>query len=265
MTAREHGTYVKYKLDACRCYPCCFAESQYRNNRSRAIAYGTWQPYVDAEPIRAHVKTLSEFGIGWMRLAKLAHVPRGSVSKLLYGDPSRGLAPSKRLLPKNAAALLAVEPTLDNLGQAALIDGTGTRRRLRALVAAGWPKARLAAHLGWNPGNFSNTLHRDRQVKVSTARAAITLYDQLWREDPRGHGVQQLVYDRVRRQAASNGWAPMGAWDDDLIDDPAAFPDWTGRCGTPEGHRDHYRLGTPTCPPCRQARTTARSRRPAAA
>lgn len=268
MTTREHGTYVKYKLDNCRCYPCCYAEAQYRANRSRAIAYGTWQPYVDAEPARTHVRTLGEFGIGWMRLAKLAGVPRGTVSKLLYGDASRGLAPSKRLLPKNAAALLAVEPTLDNLGAATLVDGTGTRRRLQALIAAGWPPARLAGKFGWHPSNFSLTLHGDRQVKVGTVRAAVTLYDQLWRADPRDHGVRQHVYDRVRRQAAENQWAPVGAWDDDQIDDPAAFPDWTGRCGTPAGRVAHYRIKIPVCQPCREARAADQaepSRRSAAA
>lgn len=255
MTTREHGTYVKYKLDGCRCYPCCYAEAQYRNNRSRAIAYGTWQPYVDAEPARTHVRTLGEFGIGWMRLAQLANVPRGTVSKLLYGDPRRGMAPSKRLLPKNAAALLAVEPTLDNLGAAALIDGTGTRRRLRALVAAGWPQARLAGQLGLNPSNFGTTLHGERQVRVGTARATVALYDQLWRADPRERGVDNQAYSRARNHAASCQWAPVGAWDDDTIDDPAAFPDWTGRCGTPDGYRAHYRIRIPVCPACRQART----------
>ena len=261
MSTREHGTYVKYTLDG---YPCCCGEARYRNNRSRAIAYGTWQPYVDAQPARTHVRTLGEFGIGWMRLARLANVPRGTVSKLLYGDPSRGMAPSKRLLPKNAAALLAIEPTLDNLGDAARIDGTGTRRRLRALVAAGWPQLRLAQRLGWNASNFGDTLHGDRQVRVRTARAAVALYDQLWRADPREHGVDNQAYSRTRRRAADLRWAPVGAWDDDTIDDPAAFPDWTGRCGTPEGSNAHYRAGIPVCPPCRQARITHRAQRAAA-
>ncbi|MDK0525056.1 hypothetical protein [Streptomyces sp. ML-6] len=259
MSARAHGTYVKYKLDGCRCYPCCWGEAQYRANRARAIAYGTWQPYVDAEPVRAHVKTLSEFGIGWMRLARLASVPRGTVSKLLYGDPSRGMSPSKRLLPKNATALLSIEPTLDNLGAAARIDGTGTRRRLQALVAAGWPQVRLADGLGIDRGNFGKTVHGDQQVKASTARAAMALYDQLWRADPRAHGVRPHVYDRTRHQAAEAHWAPVGAWDDDTIDDPTAYPDWTGRCGTPDGCHEHYRLHIPVCAPCRQARAEHRA------
>lgn len=253
MSTRDHGTYVKYKLDGCRCYPCCFAESQYRTNRSRAIAYGTWQPYVDAEPVRAHVRTLGEFGIGWMRLARIAGVPRGTVSKLLYGDPSRSMGPSKRLLPKNAAALLAVEPTLDNLGGHAHIDGTGTRRRLQALVAAGWPQTRIALRIGIGASNFNKTLHDDRPVRVSTARKAMALYEELWRADPRDHGVPQHIYDRTRCYARAHRWAPVGAWDDDVIDNPEAFPDWTGRCGTPGGYSDHYRFHIPVCEPCRQA------------
>jgi len=47
VTARTHGTYTRYKLEGCRCYPCAGAASDYRANRERAIAYGTWQPFVD--------------------------------------------------------------------------------------------------------------------------------------------------------------------------------------------------------------------------
>ncbi|MFJ7999030.1 hypothetical protein ACIQ7D_18045 [Streptomyces sp. NPDC096310] len=265
MSAREHGSYVKYKLDGCRCLPCRQGEARYRADRSRAIAYGTWQPYVDAEPVRAHVRILGEFGIGWMRLARIAGVPRGTVSKLLYGDPARSMGPSKRLLPKNAAALLAVEPSLDNLGASALIDGTGTRRRLRALVAAGWPQLRLADRLGIDPGNFGYTIRGDRHVKVGTARAAIALYDELWKIDPREHGVRSHVYERTRKQAFEARWAPVGAWDDDTIDDPTAFPDWTGQCGTPNGYRVHYRLHIPVCDACRQASMQQRALTRAAA
>lgn len=251
MSTREHGTYVKYKVDGCRCQPCRDGETRYRANRSRAIAYGTWQPYVDAEPVRQHIVALNEFGIGWIRLAQLAGVPRGVVSKLLYGDPKRNMGPSKRLLPKNANALLAIEPTLDNLADRAYTDGTGTRRRLQALVAAGWPQTRIAERIGIQ--NFNTTIRGDQPVCASTARAAIALYDQLWRADPRDHGVRDYVVARTRRIAAEHRWAPVGAWDDDTIDDPAAFPDWTGRCGTPEGYRAHYPTGVPLCEPCRQA------------
>jgi hypothetical protein len=223
MSTREHGTYVKYKLDACRCYPCCFADSEYRRNRGRAIAYGTWQPYVDAEPVRVHVRTLMDFGIGWKRVAALSEVPTGVLTKLLYGCPQRNMGPSKQIRPKNAAALLAVEPTLDNLGSVVAINSAGTRRRLQALITAGWPKAQLAKRLNMLPGNFGNMLDREH-VTVGTVRAVTALYDQLWRVDPREHGVDNQAYSRARNQGKANGWAPVGAWDDDSIDDPAATP-----------------------------------------
>lgn len=258
MTGREHGSNAKYQLEQCRCYPCCYAASAYRANRQRGIAYGTWQPFVDAEPVRAHVRALGESGIGWMRLAKLAGVPRGSVSKLLYGDPQRNMPPSKQVRPMTALALLAIEPTLENLGDRTLVDGTGTRRRLQALVAAGWTQSELARQLGVLPSNFNNTISSDL-VRVATVRAVRALYDQLWRADPVQHGVPQHRADAARRLAAGRGWAPVGAWDDDLIDDPAAFPDWTGRCGTPEGYAAHYRIGVPVCAACRQARAAART------
>jgi hypothetical protein len=173
------------------------------------------------------------------------------------------MAPSRQIRPKNAAALLAVEPSFDNLGSVVAVDATGTRRRLQALVAAGWPQARLAERLGMQPGNFSGTIKRP-QVIVRTVRLVNALYDELWRTDPRAHGVDNQAYSRARNHAAANGWAPVGAWDDDTIDDPAAFPDWTGQCGTPQGATAHWRQGTPTCDPCRAALSAHRKEQRAA-
>lgn len=248
---RPHGN-AKYHLEKCRCPICCKAARNYENNRYRAIAYGRWQPFVPAEPVRQHVRALGEFGIGWMRAARLASVPRGSVSKLLYGDPQRGLAPSKRVRPDTALKLLTVEPTLENLGARMRIDGTGTRRRLQALVAAGWSQSELARRLGTDPANFTKTITSDL-VAAGTARAVIALYDQLWRADPVEHGVPQRWADTARRLAVAKQWAPIGAWDDDQLDNPDAFPDWTGWCGTPKGRSIHYRIKVPVCPPCRAA------------
>jgi len=261
---RPHGN-AKYHLELCRCPTCRQAARDYDSNRRRAIAYGQWQPYVDAEPVRRHVRALGEFGIGWMRAARLANVPRGSVSKLLYGDSRRGMAPSRRVRPETALRLLSVEPTLDNLGDRTAIDGTGTRRRLQALLYAGWTKSELARRLGMDPANFAQTIV-NRLVRVATVKAVRALYDELWKVDPVASGVPEFRAVTARRIAVSNGWAPVGAWDDDTIDDSAAIPDWTGRCGTSTGRRAHYAQRTPVCPACReaarQAATQVRSTRP---
>ncbi|GGS96880.1 hypothetical protein [Streptomyces violaceus] len=256
-TGRPHGN-AKYHLELCRCLVCAQAARAYDNNRRRAIAYGRWQPFVDAEPVRAHVRSLGEFGIGWMRAARLAGVSTGGVSKLLYGDRPRGLAPSRRVRPETALKLLSVEPTLDNLGDRTAVDGTGTRRRLQALVCAGWTQSELARRLGMNRANFGRTIV-SRLVEVATLKATRVLYDELWRVGPVAAGVPEFRAAAARRIAVSNGWAPVGAWDDDRIDDPEAFPDWTGHCGTPQGPRVHYRIGVPTCPPCLEARRAQRA------
>jgi hypothetical protein len=257
MNTRPHG-YARYKLDGCRCYVCGLANATYYEARERAIAYGTWQPWADAGPVREHIRALRGCGIGLRRIAEAAGVDRKRLQAVLGGRPERGTGPQEKVRPALAAAVLAVEPTLELLGAKTPIDATGTHRRLQALVAAGWPQARLAARLGMAPGNFSGTMTRE-QVTVRTARAVRALYDVLWAVDPREHGVDNQAYSRARNHAASNGWAPVGAWDDDLIDDPQAFPDWTGRCGTPQGATAHHRIGVPVCPPCRNARraTTA--------
>ncbi len=223
MNARPHG-YARYRLDGCRCYLCGYARAQYDDNRNRAIAYGTWQPWVDAEPVRRHIRTLQDCGLGTRRIAEAASVDRKRLQAVLTGRPDRGTPPQEKLRPEPAAAILAVQPTLDLLGSATPISATGTHRRLQALVAGGWPQHHLAAALGMTDGNFSSLLARN-QVIVRTARAVQDLYDQRWRLDPRQHGVGNQAYARAKSHADRSGWAPVGAWDDDTIDDPAARPD----------------------------------------
>lgn len=262
---REHGTRAKYVVEKCRCGPCKQANRQEDNHRARMEAYGRWQPYVDAEPVRQHVKALQAYGLGWKRIAVLAGVSNGAMSKLLYGLPAKGRGPSKGVRPETAAKILAVEATPANLGGSTSVDAIGTRRRLQALVAGGWPQAQLARRLVMEPGNFGLLL-REERVYAATARAVTALYEELWRADPAAHGVHPQGISRARNQARANGWAPVGAWDDDHIDDPQAHPDWTGRCGTPEGYDAHYRHRIlPACQACKDAKSDDRQARKAAA
>lgn len=201
------------------------ARRNYARYRHRQMAYGRWQPYIDAEPVRTHVVTLQTAGLGWKRIARLAGLSTSTVWKLLYGDPHRGMAPSKRVRPETAEKLLSVSASLDVLGDAATVDATGTRRRLQALVAIGWSQNRLAARIGMAPGNFGRVIHHAEQVQASTARAVRDLYEELWStvpsvEERRG----EISADRARNYAAARGWAPPLAWDEDAIDDPAAVP-----------------------------------------
>ena len=68
-----------------------------------------------------------------------------------------------------------------------LLDACGTRRRLQALVAIGYPKAQLARRLRLGPVQFKTLLRRDK-VTAATARAVQALYDDLWDQPPPGCG-----------------------------------------------------------------------------
>lgn len=106
----------------------------------------------------------------------------------------------------------------------ALTDATGTVRRLQALSAVGWSRSRLARRLGMSPRNMSRLI-RGSRVRFETARAVRGLYDELWATaPPAGTRGDSISAARARNVAERSGWPPPMAWDDDLIDDPAARP-----------------------------------------
>lgn len=227
-TRHEHGTRNAYVSDGCRCRPCRDAAAAYERHRARQRAYGRF-PYVDATRAREHVLALRAAGMGLKRVAALSGVPHGSLSKLIYGDPQRGMAPSKRILPQTELAVLAV--TADgNLASGAKVDATGTVRRLRGLVAAGWTRAELARRLGWEHSNLWALIDGRRpEVTARTAAAVRALAQELWNQTPPASSAAlRGAARRVQREAAAKGWAPLLAWDDEpgphFIDDPTATP-----------------------------------------
>jgi hypothetical protein len=126
-----------------------------------------------------------------------------------------------------AVTVLEVRPPVTTAG----IPPHGTRRRLQALVVAGWPPAVLAGALGMHLQQLHVLLHREQGgVSLRVAARVEGLFGRLWDEVPERHGVKGAAAGRARLLAARWGWAPALAWDD--LDDPAAAPQWgdvTGR------------------------------------
>lgn len=213
---RPHGR-AKYVMEHCPCDVCREANNAYQRNRKRQRGYGR-AAYVDAEPARAHLRALGAAGIGWRRAAELAGLSSSVVSKLLYGRT--GCAPSKRIRAATAEKILAVEVSADALADKAVVDATGTRRRLRALVAIGWTQSQLAELLGLTPNNFGPLVHGRSSVTAARRRAVVQLYDELWDKPP----ADDALARKSRRYAQRQGWVPPLAWDDDEIDNPAARP-----------------------------------------
>lgn len=126
---------------------------------------------------------------------------------------------------RRAAARYEQERQLDIIGgRPRLVDATGTRRRIQALIAIGYRHTVLATELG-----VSHDVIRKRSIapKVNrdTAAAVAGLYDRLSMTVPVGRTPgERVAISRARNLAARNGWPPPLAWDnpDDHTERPTA-------------------------------------------
>jgi hypothetical protein len=208
---------------------------EYARRRARQMAYGRWEPWADASPVRAHVRVLRQAGASYEAIAQVAGVAAMTVYRLLHGEPARGRPAPGHIRAAHAEQLLAVTGAAAR-GTATRRDTAGTRRRLRALIALGHPAVSLARMLDVSPRvvwgivrGTTATVSRDMHEGVSV------LYERTWnlRPDERS-GAERRAAGAARRRAAVQGWpAPMGL-DDDRIDDPAYRPraQWRPVVGT---------------------------------
>lgn len=217
-----HGTYSGYTHYKCREECCLAAHRDYSRKLRRLTAYGKWNPFVDAEPARDHVKRLRAAGIGERAIAAAVGVSSTLIARLLRGDRYRGTGPTQRLRPETAARIFSVQPSLDACNDHAKVDGTGTRRRIQALVANGWSQQRLSIELGM-PLASVNRIVMGTGVNAGTAKAVRALYERLWdTPPPESTTLERTTAKRARSIARRHGWVPPLAWD--AIDDPAAEP-----------------------------------------
>lgn len=211
----QHGTYLAWKKDGCRCEPC--QRAGYREEKAIGLRTLTGtHTYTDAGPARAHLQLLlTELTIGQVEARSGLH--RTGLRSLL-GDR---LPRTKRITRKTEAALLAVPFTrVDNRDQHVLVDPTGTIRRLKALMALGWPAGQLVARLGWSHRTLWVLMRSPGPIRAHTRHDVIELYAELSSRLP---APSRQVTAR-RRLSQRYGWAPPAAWDDDEIDEPGATP-----------------------------------------
>ncbi|MEU1787052.1 helix-turn-helix domain-containing protein [Streptomyces sparsogenes] len=213
-----HGTLSRHKYHKCKCDTCYEGYRKYQRARHRRKGYGTWQPFVDAEPIRQHLLMLREHGIAFTKVAEVTGLYPATVGGFLY-SVGASRPRKERARPDIAAKILAVTPESVTPGA---VDATGTRRRLQALAANGWPMKALAPHIGVAPATVSR-LTTQQRVYSRTAEAVTKCYDQLADQSPEDHGIPAAVVIKTRNRAAANKW-PDPLWWEDMggIDDPQA-------------------------------------------
>lgn len=221
----EHGTLNAYKQDRCRCAPCTAASTMNERRRRLAEHLGAARGLLDAAPVRAHVKALQEQGLGYRRVAELAGVSAPTVLRITTRDPYRadGL-PQQRVSVVVAERLLAVRASLDLVTDGAVIDATGTLRRLHALHARGWSRRLLAARLGIDHNALTH-IEQAGTASARMARAVRALYEELWDlAPPAATPHERAAITRTLRWARENSWPVPAMWDDETIDDPSAAP-----------------------------------------
>lgn len=217
----QHGEYATYKSDHCRCVDCKAASAAYARERYRLQAYGRWQPFIDAEPIRLHVLNLRKY-ISYDAIAALAQVSARTVDLLIYGQG--GSPSSARIRTETAKKLLAVTIDLDELADETRINVAGSRRRLQSLMLRGWSMPLVAERCGVPRWQLDNILNKATVLRAFQARAIRDVTALLFDQDPpRTNRSERHTASVVRNRARRRGWVPLAAWDD--IDDPDAEPD----------------------------------------
>lgn len=225
---RHDGSLVCYNLHQCRCAPCSKHRTATEARRRKDKAYGRYDTgLVDVAPVRAHVLALMEYGIGYKRIAQLAGFRSSTpVRTIAWGRQDAGPRYGelqKRVKRETAERILAIQPTIDNLGGGAKVPALGTHRRIQALVARGWSLTKISHRLDMQVGNFWRMMQRD-QVVASTHRRMVEIYEDLWdQEPPHDEWHSKAAYTRSMNYARKHGWLPPLAWDD--IDDPTEHPE----------------------------------------
>lgn len=214
-----HGTHATYVLDACRCLPCSSANSAYEKRRARLHAYGRFNDWTAAAPVRTHIEQLLAAGVGLKRIAAVSGCSHGTLSKLVYG--SRGRPPSRRVHVRTAGRVLAV--TAEQHAPGARVPAMGSTRRVQALIAIGYSASAIAARLGVHRSNFTYVLYGRRDVTLRTRGVIAALYAELEHTPAVGTDPgTRCSITAARSMATRNGWPVPAAWDD--IDDPAEAP-----------------------------------------
>ncbi|MFK0288295.1 hypothetical protein ACIQVL_48665 [Streptomyces sp. NPDC090499] len=158
-------------------------------------------------PVAAHLKRLIAAGRSITGIAVEAGVAQTTVRRIL-----RHRLPE--IWQSTADKLLALRDVPD---PAALVDSTGTVRRLQALVVMGHSQKTISDEVGCSFTYISMLTHGQRAtVTMALEQAVRRAYARL------SMTVGTSSYGRAR--ATGYGWHGPLAWDDETIDDPTAQP-----------------------------------------
>jgi uncharacterized protein YerC len=184
---------------------------------------------------RVHCTRLYKRGMSYRQIADTApkHMNETTVAKVV----NRWTETIHRDTYEALMQTYYVAPTGWRVGRK--MDSTGVRRRMQALVADGFGYNVLGEIMGISLQAVFQLCTRDADTFASTYGYVVPVYEKLAGKDPTQYGATKLGVSRAKGTAARHDWAPSHTWDEDTIDNPDAFPEWTGECGTVTGYNLH--------------------------
>lgn len=232
------------------------ADKRYRVNIERGISNRI--PY-STSGVREHLTKLHDAGMDMSDVSLQCDVHTTRLRALLTGWDHVYHKPVDTILVGTRNKVLATDYA-PPVGRGARVSALGARRRFRAMQADGFTYPFLANLMGWHTKQSFTRVHdlasarRSKEyVYFTTHQAIADMYDRNLIKWPQDYPQWNHRPGYAINNAQKHGWAPRGAWDADTIDDPEAFPEWTGECGTPAGYRIHHRDSIPMCEPCKAA------------
>lgn len=222
--APHHRNLTCYTDYRCRLPECVERRRAWQRELRRKQREG--QPaLIDATPIRRHLTALQSQGISINAIARAADMDEWTLRGFLPSPT--GKRPRKhRVTPAVAQRILTITAEQTKTGY---VDGTGTRRRIQALVANGWPIRRLDAHIGLHSTYIADLVNGRRKagpVFAATADKVAKAYERIKDQKPARNGVERWIVRRSQGMAASRRWPNTAYWADrmDDIDDPDFQP-----------------------------------------
>ncbi len=216
--AFEHGDPRRYRR-GCRCTACKngVTAAVRRQRYLRATGRGTM---VKPQQAARHIELLRNLGMS----DKDIQAEAGVCQNVFYR-----IAKQRSDVHRDSAArILAVKPRqVDTPRSGIHLSGRGTILRLRALAADGWPAVHLADRCGKHKQfivHLQNSNPDTAVIRRWVADYVTALSNQLAGQAPEDHGVAAHIAARIRKTAASKGWAGTAYFDPDDYDNPDFTP-----------------------------------------
>lgn len=197
-----------------------------RKKRARIKDQQAGNPrYVSVQPVRDHIAYLRSRGMNSKDISVHSGILQNTV---IHAESIAVSFVSSRV----SKAILGVRPPWSSIGLA---------RRLQGLSADGFSRDILSHELGMTKASICS-IQTTRRNRTELGELIVSGYNSLSGKNPEDYGATPGQISYSRKRARLSGYAPTMCWDEDTIDDPDAWPEWTGGCGTSKGswlHTSH--------------------------